>query len=83
MKRGDIVLVTIVAFDGKHKIADHWENITYIIIQQPNIDMSVFMVKRGDGEGRCKTLHRNLHLPTVSKPPSSCPVVNFDFTAWL
>ena len=73
LKVGDRVLVKVVAFDGKHKIADRWEDNPYIIIQQPNNNIQVFKVKREDGEGRCKTLHRNLLLPIGSKLPSPLP----------
>jgi hypothetical protein len=49
---GDRVLVKVVAFDGKHKIADRWEDHPYIIMEQPNQDIPVFKVKREDGHGR-------------------------------
>ena len=73
LKVGDRVLVKVVAFDGKHKIANHWEDNPYIIIQQPNTNIPVFMSKSEDGKGRRKTLHRNLLLPIVSKLPSLLP----------
>ena len=60
---GDRVLVKIVAFDGKHKIADRWEEEPYQILRQPNPDVPVYVVKREDGTGRLRTLHRNLLLP--------------------
>lgn len=59
----------IVAYDGKHKIADKWEDNPYLIISQPNEDIPVFTVRREDGEGRCKVLHRNLLLPIGTKFP--------------
>ena len=73
MEVGDRVLVKVVAFEGKHKIADRWEDIPYIIYEQPNADIPVYKVKREDGEGRCKTLHRNLLLPIGTKLPSPIP----------
>lgn len=73
LREGDRVLVKVVAFDGKHKIADRWEDTPYIVLQQPNTNVPVFKVKREDGEGRCKTLHRNLLLPIGSKLPSPTP----------
>lgn len=73
LREGDRVLVKVVAFDGKHKIADRWEDTPYIVLQQPNTNVPVFKVKREDGEGRCKTLHRNLLLPIGSKLPSPVP----------
>ena len=54
LKVGDRVLVKVVAFDGKHKIADRWEDNPYIIIQQPNNNIPVFKVKREDGEEGAK-----------------------------
>lgn len=70
---GDRVLVKIVSYDGKHKIADKWEDNPYIIISQPNEDIPVFKVRREDGEGRCKVLHRNLLLPIGTKFPIARP----------
>ena len=66
---GDRVLVKVVAFDGKHKIADRWEDHPYIVLSQPNPDIPVYKVSREDGEGRCKTLHRNLLLPIGTRLP--------------
>ena len=63
VKVGDRVLVKIVAFDGKHKLADRWEQEPYTVIGQPNGDIPVFTVRRENGEGRIRTLHRNLLLP--------------------
>lgn len=60
---GDRALVKIVAFAGKHKLADKWEEHPYLVVAQPNPDIPVYDVKREDGVGRLKTLHRNLLLP--------------------
>ena len=60
---GDRVLVRGVAYDGKHKIADKWEDHPYLVIEEPNEDIPVFKVRREDGERRCRVLHRNLLLP--------------------
>ena len=30
------VLVKQVSFDGKHKLADTWENVPYVVVDQPN-----------------------------------------------
>lgn len=46
MKIGDRVLVKIVAFEGKHKLADRWEQDPYIVIGQPNENKPVFVVRR-------------------------------------
>jgi hypothetical protein len=63
LSTGDRVLVKIVAFDGKHKIADKWEDEPYRIVSQPNRDIPVYMVERENREGQKRTLHRNLLLP--------------------
>ena len=64
---GDRVLVKVVAFDGKHKIADRWEEDVYVVLSKPNPDIPVFVVQREDKTGRKRTLHRNLLLPLGSR----------------
>lgn len=54
---GDIVLVKKVAFDGKHKIADRWEDEPYLVITKPNNDIPVYTVKREDEICKARTLH--------------------------
>ena len=63
IKEGDRVLVKIVAFDGKHKISDRWEEDIYEVIRQPNPRIPVYVVQKENGEGKKRTLHRNLLLP--------------------
>jgi hypothetical protein len=57
---GDSVLVKKVAFNGKHKLANQWEDDTYVAIEQPNPDIPVYVVRKQTGEGKKRTLHRNL-----------------------
>ena len=57
------MLVKIVAFDGKHKISDRWEDDIYVVVRQPNPMIPVFIVQKESGEGKKRTLHRNLLLP--------------------
>lgn len=57
------MLVKRLAFDGKHKIADRWEDDVYVILRQPNVDILVYEVQREDSAGRKRTLHRNVLLP--------------------
>ena len=59
----------IVAYEGKHKMADKWEDNPYVILAQVNHGIPVYKVMREDGEGRCRVLHRNLLLPIGSKFP--------------
>jgi hypothetical protein len=37
IKPGERVLVKVVSFDGKHKLADRWEQDPYIVVSQPNL----------------------------------------------
>ena len=71
VETGDRVLVKVVAFDGKHKIADRWEDIPYIVLKKPNPKIPVYVVKREDDVGKSRTLHRNLLLPIGSLPVNS------------
>jgi hypothetical protein len=61
--KGDRVLVRKLAFEGKHKLADKWESQAYVVLEQPNVDIPVYKVKREDNIGRVRTMHRNLLLP--------------------
>jgi transposase InsO family protein len=67
---GDRVLVRNVQLRGKHKIADRWTQDVYIVRKQPNPNIPVFEVKREDGQGPIRTLHRNLLLPVTSVLPA-------------
>lgn len=60
---GDRVLVRVVHFEGKHKLANKWEEEPYIIIAQPNSQIPVYTVRKENGDGKERTLHRNLLYP--------------------
>ena len=60
---GDLVMVKLTGLTGPHKIADKWEPDPYIIKSKPQPDMPVYVVKREDGKGKERTLHRNHILP--------------------
>lgn len=68
LKPGDRVLVKTLAFDGRHKLADKWEDDPYRIVSQPNSGIPVYVVKKENGEGRKRTLHRNHLLPIGDLP---------------
>jgi hypothetical protein len=55
-----------VSFDGKHNLADTWEKVPYVVVDQANSEIPVFTVIREHGEGRTRILHRNLLLPVGS-----------------
>ena len=63
LQPGDRVLVKILAFDGKHKLADKWEEAPYEIVSHPNKEIPVYEVRKENGTGRKRILHRNLLLP--------------------
>lgn len=65
---GDRVLVKATYFEGKHKLADKWEEDPYIVVRQPNDNIPVYEVKKENGQGRMRTLHRNMLLPITSLP---------------
>ena len=66
----DRILVRQVPFQGKHKIADKWQDTVYVVISQPNPDIPVYCVrpKRVSDSHSDKVLHRNMLLPIGSIP---------------
>ena len=48
---GDMVLVHVTTFKGRHKMQDRWENREYVVEKQPYGDLSVYVVCPRDGEG--------------------------------
>jgi hypothetical protein len=46
IQKGDRVLVKQVSFDGKHKLADTWEKVPYVVVDQTNSEIPVFTVIR-------------------------------------
>ncbi|XP_053372981.1 uncharacterized protein LOC123532109 [Mercenaria mercenaria] len=59
---GDTVLVKILSHgEGKHKLADKFEEDIYTVIEQPRTDIPVYRVR--SKVGREKTLHRNHLFP--------------------
>lgn len=73
---GDRVLVKMISFDGKHTLDDKKEQDPYKVIAQPNEDIPVFTIRKENGEGCIRTLHRNLLLPISflnDSPPSPAP----------
>ena len=63
---GDMVLVHVTAFKGRHKMQNRWENREYVVEKQPYPDLPVYVVCPRDGEGCSQTLHRNYLLPISS-----------------
>ena len=68
LQPGDKVLVRLVGLVGKQKLADKWEEPIYVVTTQPNADIPVYGIRRIDGVGRKRVLHRNMLLPVDSVP---------------
>ena len=62
------MLVRSVRIRGKHKLANAWEDPVYVVIDQQNEDIPVFVLKIEDRKGGKRTLHRNLLLPVNFLP---------------
>ena len=68
LQPGDQVLLRQIGLQGKNKLADRWQEEVYVVTSQPNASIPVFSVRRLDGHGKVKTVHRNLLLPVRSVP---------------
>ena len=68
LQPGDHVLVRKVGLKGKQKLADRWEEEVCVVTSQPDSSIPVFTVRKLDGRGRSRTLHRNMLLPVKSVP---------------
>ena len=64
---GDKVFVTVVKFDGRHKLMNRWEEDIYLVTSKPNPDVPVYQARKEKGSGRSRVLHRNLLLPVGSR----------------
>ena len=75
LQPGYQVLVRQVGLQGKHKLADRWEEEIWVVTAQPNSTIPVYSVRKLDGNGRLRTLHRNMLLPvsSVSNAQPSVP----------
>jgi len=40
---GDVVLVKVLTFDGKHKLAEKWEECPSVVVEKPNPDIPVYV----------------------------------------
>ena len=64
---GDRVLVKNKGFKGKHKLADRWEQDVHVVLRV-SPGMPVYTVKRENGKGKERVLHRNMLLPCDCLP---------------
>jgi hypothetical protein len=65
------VLVKQVSFDGKHKLADTWEKVPSVVVDQANSEIPVCTAIREDGEGRTRILHLSTYSTSDSSVDSS------------
>ena len=63
LRMGDMVLVCVTAFNGRHKTQRRWENREYMVEQQPYPNLPVYVGQPIHREGCSCTLHRNYLLP--------------------
>ena len=70
LQPGDRVLVQNVGMRGKRKIANRWEKDVYLVVDQPNKGIPVYLLKREHDRGRRRMLDRNLLLPFMALPAS-------------
>ena len=63
MMMGDMVLVCVTSFKGRHKIKSRWEYRENVVEWQPYLNLPVYVVYPIDWGGCSHTLHRNYLLP--------------------
>ena len=69
LRAGDRVLVQVKHFEGTHKLADRWESNPYTVVTKHE-NIPVYKV-RSLGDGKERTVHRNLLTPCMFFPMSS------------
>ena len=67
-----------LAFEGRHKLEDRWEQDIYVVIKHINKDIPVYEVQRESGLGKVRTLHRNNLLPIGFLPIDNEDMVGND-----
>ena len=65
---GDHVLVRTVGLKGPQKLANKWEDHTYIVTKQPIPGIPVYVVQKEGSLAKPRTLHRHMLLPFNSLP---------------
>ena len=63
LAKGDRVLVRNVSLRGKCKLADKWSEDVYIVKDQPDSELPVYVVYPENNPKKLRTLHRDLLLP--------------------
>jgi len=65
---GDAVHVQNVGLKGWNKLAVRWERDPYVIVDIPDLEVSVFQIRLESGKGPLRMVHRNFILPFISVP---------------
>ena len=66
----DRALLKVMAHEGRHKLSE-----LYVVMERPNRDVPVFIVRQEDVKGQKRTLHRNNLLPNYLLPISLLPII--------
>ena len=67
---GDLVLVHVRAFKGKHKVSDWWECFSYEAIRCIRDDLPVYKVRQKDSNLPSWVLHQNMPIPLIQRQES-------------
>ncbi len=67
LHKGDRVLVRSIRLRGKNQLADKWEGVVYVVVDQHG-DLPVYKVCPETQTGPIRTLHRDLLLPCGTLP---------------
>ena len=73
LEPGDRVLVEKVGLKGRQKLADLWENHTYIVKRQIVPDFPVYEGQQEGSNKKARTLHTNMLLPFEGLPVFAGP----------
>ncbi|CAH1247195.1 RTL1 [Branchiostoma lanceolatum] len=65
---GERVLVSNKKCRGRKKIQDRWERLPYIVREQPDAKVPVYIVEPVKGNGPTRKLHRQLMIPCLFGP---------------
>ena len=68
VETGERILVRSVGLKGPQKLANKWEDQTYLVTKQPIPGIPVYVVQKEGSSAKPRTLSRNMLLPFNSLP---------------